>query len=132
MEIITAPNTFLKRHCKPGAVLSIEQLGEMFRLMATHDGAGLAAPQVGIDARVFITAWGEIFVNTKIVAFSTDRVEVEEGCLSIPGKRFRVKRSRRIRLATGEVYEGGQAIVIQHESHHLDGILISDIGVEIQ
>jgi peptide deformylase len=132
MEIITAPNTFLKRVCRPGVVLSITQLEALFLTMVANNGAGLAAPQVGIDARVFVTNWAEIFICPKIVSYGAARVETKEGCLSIPGKQFRVQRSLRIRLACGRVYENEQAIVVQHECDHLDGILISDRGIEIQ
>ena len=102
----------------------------MFRLMRDKGGLGLAAPQVGIDARMFITHWGEIFVNP--VIWSGDcMIDSREGCLSLPGV-IRVKRRfNKITLidsnrVESKVYEGEQAIVIQHECDHLKGTLITD------
>ncbi len=131
MEILIAPDPFLKQRCESSVTLKIQELGDMIRLMQKHGGIGLAAPQVGINARVFVTAWGEIFINPEIVEASETTYMSHEGCLSIPGKTFAVKRHKWIRLRNDpRKHDSLKAAVIQHETDHLNGILISDIGVD--
>lgn len=104
----------------------------MVRLMQRHDGIGLAAPQVGISARVFVTAWGEIFINPDIVSVSETMYASREGCLSIPGKQYIVMRHKWVKLRNDKrKHDGIKGAVIQHECDHLNGILISDIGREV-
>jgi peptide deformylase len=93
--------------------------------MYSLEGAGLAAPQVGIDARLFVTAWGEVFIDP-IIDCGADYTDVEEGCLSLPGVVVKKRRLLRIQLLDGRTYINEQAIVIQHEIDHLKGILIND------
>lgn len=132
MEILTVPNSILKRRCEASFAIKGQHLSEMFRLMMMHDGIGLAAPQVGINARFFITGWGEVFVNPDIVEASTSTYISHEGCLSIPGKMFAVKRHKWVRLRNdSRKHDGIKAAVIQHETDHLNGVLISDIGTEV-
>jgi peptide deformylase len=95
----------------------------MFELLKSLGGLGLAAPQVGIDARLFVTAWGEIFVNPKFHD-CWDSTEVVEGCLSFPGLQVKKKRWLNVRLKDGSAYTGRWAITLQHEMAHLDGICI--------
>ena len=101
------------------------EMDQMFFLMREKNGLGLAAPQVGIDARLFVTEWGEVFVNPRVVD-NAGPIRVTEGCLSLPGVTAAVDRWARIRLADGRIYEGQQAVVILHEIDHLDGVLITD------
>jgi peptide deformylase len=129
MQILTDPHPMLHSICREDVVLNVDQIARMFKLMRDNNGIGLAAPQVGIPAKFFITAWGDLFFNPRIVQHFHPMIESVEGCLSLPGKQYKVKRYPQIKLATGEVYEGIQAIVIQHEINHLHGTLISDIGV---
>jgi peptide deformylase len=98
----------------------------MLYLLAETDGLALAAPQVGIDARMFVTNWGQVFVNPGILRVEGKRVSTTEGCLSLPGVTRYKSRWSKIILAGGDVYEGGKAIVIQHEIDHLNGRLITD------
>ena len=85
----------------------------------------MAAPQVGIPERFFITAWGEVFLNPKIVGRQGE-IKITEQCLSLPGVSVLKTRATRITLSTGATYDGLKAVVIQHEIDHLDGILIND------
>ncbi len=110
-------------------------------------GVGLAAPQVGVPLRVFVYDW----IDDDDVAFSgvainpelwiaptpigeADDDDESEGCLSIPGERFALRRSpaailRAVDLAQKpfEVRaEGWLARIFQHEFDHLDGILYAD------
>jgi peptide deformylase len=131
MEILTVPNPILKRRCEPNVSVKVQDLSEMIRLMQHHNGIRLAAPQVGINGRFFVTAWGEIFINPDIVEVSTSMYLSQEGCLSIPDKQFLVTRHKWVRLRGDRRYfQGVRAAVIQHETDHLNGILISDIGQE--
>jgi peptide deformylase len=117
---------------------------DMIDTMRQLDGAGLAAPQIGVDLRLVIFGFERnerypdaepvpftILINPRLTPLSGEEEEDWEGCLSLPGLRGRVPRHKRLR------YEGydpqGQLIdrdvadfharVVQHECDHLDGIL---------
>ncbi len=130
MKIIKDPDPILRQKCEPVRPLPLLTVHEMFMLLREHRGLGLAAPQVGIAERFFVTCWGELFVNPVIEAFNGVEIDSREGCLSIPGKQFIVKRHQEV-VVMGKRYIGEMAIVIQHEIHHLDGILISDLGTPV-
>lgn len=126
MKLVIAPDPILNQKCAPCPPLDVRTVLQAFALLQQHKGLGLAAPQMGIAERWFVTAWCELFVNPTIEIHGT-MIDSREGCLSIPGKLFVVKRATEVRVL-GKTYAGEQAIVLQHESDHLDGILISDIG----
>jgi peptide deformylase len=116
--------------------------------MAATDGAGLAAPQIGVPLRVVIFGISRnprypeappipetVLINPEITPLGDDRdQEGWEGCLSVPGWRAQVPRWRRIRYrgrdAQGRPFEreveGFHARVVQHECDHLDGVLFPD------
>lgn len=120
-------------------------LADMRETMAAVNGAGLAAPQIGINLQVVIFGGAArnprypdrplvpptVLINPVITALSTDEETDWEGCLSVPGLRGKVPRWSHIRY-TG-VDEKGQAIdrtvdgfharVVQHECDHLIGKL---------
>lgn len=119
-------------------------LKDMFDTMAARQGAGLAAPQIGIGLRVVVFGLDRnprypgaeavpttILVNPEIEILSADMEDGWEGCLSIPGMRGWVPRHAHIRYRGrdehGRRYErevrGFHARVVQHECDHLDGIL---------
>jgi peptide deformylase len=125
MQLVSPNDPILHRVCRPDFMLEVETIAQMVYLMEETGGLGLAAPQVGIDARFFVTAWGEVFANPRIV-YGIDRVPSEEGCLSLPSVTRVKRRCRKIVMEDGRTFEGQQAIVIQHETDHLDGILITD------
>jgi len=111
----------------------------MFEIMLSAGGVGLAAPQVGVTVRLFVaspTAEPEdrhVYVNPRIIS-AEGWQEDEEGCLSVPGVRCKIKRRQRILLEaqdlTGRCFqetgEGLLARIFQHESDHLEGRLILD------
>ncbi len=119
---------------------ALEELaGDMFRSLAAKKGLGLAAVQVGVLTRVFITTLPEddgprVFVNPTIVETSEELVELEEGCLSVPRMFERLRRPARVAVQAftlkGKPYtleaQGLLARVIQHELDHLDGVLFID------
>lgn len=111
-------------------------LDDMLETMKAHDGAGLAAPQVGILKRMFIAMVdGELIelINPKILETEGEQTE-DEGCLSLPGMVGTVTRPEYIKIIgldrNGQevVYEGTgfMPIVLSHEYDHLDGILYTD------
>jgi peptide deformylase len=117
---------------------------DLFDTMRAADGAGLAAPQIGVDLAVVIFGFGSnarypdappvpetVLVNPHITPLSDDMEDGWEGCLSLPGLRGVVPRFRRIRYtgvdAAGRSIDreadGFHARVVQHECDHLAGIL---------
>lgn len=111
---------------------------EMIETMLACDGAGLAAPQVGVSKRIFTFRRGEeihALINPKIIKREGRRIG-DEGCLSIPGVQAKVARSKRVLVAGRDQnnklveYEcedgeeqGRAATCVQHEIDHLDGVL---------
>ena len=125
-----------------------ELVGNMFETMRNADGVGIAAPQVGLDERIFVVDlepladdehpefkdFKKTFINARIVERGGEAVLIEEGCLSIPGIHEKVSREDHIRIQYldednqphDEEYSGYKARVIQHEYDHIDGILFID------
>lgn len=110
---------------------------DMLETMRDAPGVGLAGPQVGVLERIFVWEVEDrsgTVVNPLIVARSTDKVEEEEGCLSLPGLYYPVERSAAVVVEgldeTGAPVrleaEGLLARVCQHEIDHLDGVLFID------
>jgi peptide deformylase len=111
----------------------------------THlDGAGLAAPQIGVGLRVVIFGVQRnprypdaeevpdtVLINPALDPLGDEQAEGWEGCLSVPGMRGLVPRFRRLRYRGSDetgapidrTVEGFHAVVVQHEVDHLDGIL---------
>jgi peptide deformylase len=134
----------LRKKAEPVTIFD-DRLGafveQMKRDMRDNDGVGLAAPQVGESIRVAIidASGGEeepfVLINPEIVARSEDQVDDEEGCLSIPDIRLKVKRPSSVSVRAcnehGEEYRiedasGLLARALQHEIDHLDGIMFVD------
>jgi peptide deformylase len=125
----------------PALAVLIEDMRET---MLAHDGAGLAAPQIGVDLRVVMFGFESnprypdvapipftVLINPELAPLAEDMEEGWEGCLSVPGLRGLVPRLARLRYRgrdpRGEIIdrsvEGFHARVVQHECDHLDGIL---------
>ena len=115
-------------------------LDDMADTMYEADGAGLAAPQVGILKRVVVIDVGEgliELVNPEIIASEGTQMCIE-GCLSVPGKRGRVERPAVVRVHAQDrdgnhiELEGEDflANAICHELDHLDGVLYVDKMLE--
>ncbi len=117
---------------------------DMQDTMASLNGAGLAAPQIGISLQLVIfgveenTRYPEaeevpftILINPEITPLSDEVEEGWEGCLSVPGLRGMVPRFTKLRYQGYDQYgnvidrtvEGFHARVVQHECDHLEGIL---------
>ena len=112
-------------------------VADMEETMEDVEGAGLAAPQVGVSLRVFtyrIDGQAGHIVNP-VLELSEDLQEDQvEGCLSIPGLGFPVQRARWTRVTGQDKFgnpvqiegEGMLARCFQHETDHLDGVLYID------
>ena len=125
MKLVIPDDPILHRVCRPDFTIRRGTIEGMFWLMHQMGGLGLAAPQVGINARLFVTKWNEVFVNP-IPTYLGDSRLVQEGCLSLPGKIGNRRRYPFLRLPDGRVFGGEEALVLQHEIDHLNGILITD------
>ncbi|WP_296372560.1 peptide deformylase [Yoonia sp.] len=120
---------------------------DLFATMYDSKGRGLAAPQVGVSLRVFVTDtdWKEAapspmaFVNPEIIATAPEQHCGPEACLSIPGRTFDVMRSVWVDLGWTSLaglrqtarFHGVGAVCVCHELDHLNGILITESGTEI-
>lgn len=106
---------------------------EMVEFMRASEGIGLSANQVGLPYRVFVMEGEPAYAcfNPRIVLEGTERVTLEEGCLSFIGLNVKVKRPKVIKVRfqgpDGEVYTktltGLSARVFQHELDHLNGVV---------
>ncbi|QHI96684.1 peptide deformylase [Xylophilus rhododendri] len=120
-------------------------VADMFETMVAVQGAGLAAPQIGVDLQLVIFGTGEpiarypdapvvprtVLINPVITPLGEEMEEGWEGCLSVPGLRGVVPRHQRLRY-TGfdplgqpidRTVDGFHARVVQHECDHLIGVL---------
>jgi peptide deformylase len=119
-------------------------LTDMFETMRAADGAGLAAPQIGVGLRVVVFGFEHnarypeapavpetILINPVIEPLGNEIQDGWEGCLSVPGLRGLVPRFERVRyrgfdergIPLEREVDGFHARVVQHECDHLDGIL---------
>ena len=104
--------------------------------MKSKSAAGLAANQVGVNLRVFVMQLkdtAEAMVNPEILE-ATGKVKYNEGCLSFPGKYFKIKRKSFVKLRYKNIngvtcemlFNGYEAACVQHEIDHLNGITMGD------
>jgi peptide deformylase len=122
-------------------------VSDMFETMAAAPGVGLAAPQVGVPLRLFVYDWTdddevqyrgvainpELWISPPPVG-EADKDEESEGCLSIPGERFPLRRAELAVLRGIDLDQkpfeikasGWLARIFQHEYDHLDGVLYAD------
>lgn len=125
-----------------------ELIDNMYETMYNADGVGLAAPQVGLEDRVFVIDLSPLadeespqyeglkktFINARIINRSGEVTSIEEGCLSIPGINESVPRHDEIEIEYldenlephTEIFTGFTARVIQHEYDHIEGVLFID------
>ena len=121
-----------------------ELIADMFDTMHAANGAGLAAPQIGVDLQLVIFGFGKnvrypdapavpetVLINPVLTPLSKDEEEGWEGCLSVPGLRGVVPRWAKLRYEGFDQFgqridrevDGFHARVVQHECDHLAGIL---------
>ena len=115
-------------------------IDDMLDTMYSQEGVGLAAPQVGVDARIIVVdpraedTPALALVNPRVVQASEVTERDEEGCLSLPGLKDIVERS--VNVVVEALDPDGQAVrieaegllarILQHEIDHIDGILFID------
>ncbi|MDP3371416.1 MAG: peptide deformylase [Candidatus Paracaedibacteraceae bacterium] len=145
LTVLTVPDSRLRIKAKPVSVFD-EKLSilfdDMLETMYVEDGAGLAAPQVGIDLRVVVMDVSERenescvykMVNPEVTWRSKELSVCNEGCLSVPEQRAEISRPAAIKMhyldENGVLQhietDGFLATCIQHEMDHLDGKLYID------
>jgi len=160
--VLKMGHPLLRQVAQPVTAFGTRELLELVRdmddTMRSLNGAGLAAPQIGVSLRVVIFEVtcnprypdaGEVpytvLINPGLTPLDDDTEDGWEGCLSVPGLRGLVPRYRRLRyrgcdangLPIDRSVEGFHARVVQHEVDHLDGILypmrlrsLHDLGYE--
>lgn len=160
--VLKMGHPLLKQVARPVTEFGSRELAELVRdmndTMRALNGAGLAAPQIGVSLRVVVFEVRRnarypdaeevpytVLVNPELSFPDADTEDGWEGCLSVPGLRGLVPRYRRLRyrghaangLPIDRTVEGFHARVVQHEVDHLDGILypmrlrsLLDLGYE--
>ncbi len=147
-EILKMGDPRLLRVAQPVRAFDTPELhalvADMFDTMEAAQGAGLAAPQIGVDLQLVIFGFTRserypeappvprtVLVNPQVTPLDEEVVDGWEGCLSVPGLRGVVPRHARIRYtgfdiqgrAIERVADGFHARVVQHECDHLIGRL---------
>lgn len=138
----------LLRVAEPVLELNTQELtqlvSDMFATMADANGAGLAAPQIGVNLQLVIFGFKDnprypdaptvpetVLLNPVLTPLSEEIEEAWEGCLSVPGMRGLVPRWSKLRYEGVNQYgekicrevDGFHARVVQHECDHLNGVL---------
>ena len=119
-----------------------ELIANMYETMYASHGVGLAAPQIGLSLRLFVTDgspfeedevkdFKQVFINPQIVEEAGDPWKFNEGCLSIPHVREDVSRKETEYYDEDwnfrrELFSGLAARIIQHEYDHIEGVLFTD------
>lgn len=119
-------------------------IADMFETMQHANGAGLAAPQIGINLQLVIFGFKQnprypdapnvpetVLINPVLTPMSDETDDAWEGCLSVPGMRGLVPRWSRLRYEGFDQFgqkisrdvDGFHARVVQHETDHLNGVL---------
>lgn len=149
-SIIQAPNEILRTPAKPvnlkmpGLEKIITEMKKILVNQSDPEGVGLAANQIGLSYRLFVTRTG-VFINPEILGHSKEfqiknKKAPLEGCLSLPKYYGVVKRYKWVKLKywkdsdghRSDIFEGFAAVVIQHEMDHLDGKIFVERILEQQ
>lgn len=143
-KIVTVPDPILRRISSSVVDFNQELLKlerEMKSIVLNTNALGLAAPQIGISLRMFIFKSAErliTVINPTIIEAIGSLSYIEEGCLSVPGITRVVPRHTMIKLEYQGIdkskkqkyFANMEAVIIQHEYHHLMGITILESGVD--
>jgi len=155
--IVAIGDPVLRKKCKAidsnyADLITLEK--DMFKTMYAASGVGLAAPQIGLDIRLFVidaspfaddddlsdqerTTLANLkktFINAQLIDENGEFWRFNEGCLSIPNIREDVSRQSNITIKYQDInfqehvesYTGLAARVIQHEYDHIEGVLFTD------
>ena len=120
-----------------------EYTRDMSEIMLQSKGIGLAAPQVGIAKTFFI--YGpedniQTVINPEVTAIDGEMIPMVEGCLSLPGEHYNVLRPDKSTLSYYDInwkkhtesFTGFMSRVVQHETDHLNGIMIDKKGIKTE
>lgn len=148
LKIVKIGNPVLRSPCKAVSAAMLRTpkfqrfLKDMVKTMHAASGVGLAANQTGVNRQAIVLEckankrypWAgnfplAVYLNPRIVHYSKALIRDWEGCLSIPGYRGLVPRSKKVTLSAltpdgkpvTQTFEGFQARVIQHEVDHIQG-----------
>lgn len=148
LKLYTYPDKILSQKCEKVAEVTDDirkLLDDMLETMYADKGVGLAAPQIGLAKRIIVvddkvTEDGVrgphplYMVNPEIIKKSEEKIWFNEGCLSVPGQCAEVERHYAVTVRYLD-YNGKEqtleaedylAVILQHETDHLDGILYID------
>lgn len=159
LPIVSYGNPVLKKLSKPITAdydgLSV-LIANMWETMYNGRGVGLAAPQIGLDIRLFVMdseqlkedededdedsdlrltkGIKKVFINPQIIEETGEPWVYEEGCLSIPDVRVKISRNETVKMRYQdenfvehvEEFSEMNARIIQHEYDHLEGVLLTD------
>ncbi len=144
-EIVQIGDEVLRKQCEPvtrfdGELATL--LDDMKETLKKAEGAGLAAPQVGVPIRAVLVDVPEgffEFINPVFVWQKGEQVGTE-GCLSVRGKCGRVRRPNKVKIVYRDRYGDRYSVVahgwfaraICHELDHLDGKLYTDIAEDLR
>ena len=143
LRILHYPAPSLRKKAEP--VPAVDEnvravVHRMIQLMHEGDGVGLAAPQVGLPWRMFVTNGREadpvdrVFINPRLKLGDGPITPLEEGCLSLPGINVEVRRAPSV-VVTAQDLDGNEFVleaedllarICQHEYDHLEATLIID------
>ena len=148
LELCTYPNKVLSQKCELVEKVDDEVrrfLDDMLETMYHDKGVGLAAPQVGVLKRIVVIddkvsedgvagPHPIYMVNPEIIEKSEEMILFNEGCLSVPGQCAEVERHQWVKVKYLDYFgkevellaEDYLAVIIQHETDHLDGVLYID------
>ncbi len=145
LTVLTYGNEILRKQSEEIKEIDselLEIIEKMYYTMEKENGIGLAAPQIGINKKLFIMKFKDeqkitdkIIINPKLINYYGEEIYYEEGCLSIPGISEEVKRKAGVYIKSIDINGEEQNIradglfgrVIQHEYDHLTGRLFTDL-----
>lgn len=149
--ILQAGNPILRQKSQPVASYDItstavkDLISTLIEVMHQNQGVGIAAPQIGINQRIFIYGFTNnprypdqapipltVMINPAVIKCSSEQELAFEGCLSLGTLRGEVQRASNLTVAyynedgqhCEKTVSGFEARIIQHEMDHLNGILI--------
>ena len=147
LKLVEKTDTVLRTPAQPVLENELNLIEEytrdMSKIMLQSKGIGLAAPQVGIAKTFFI--YGpedniQTVINPEVTAIDGEMIPMVEGCLGLPGEHYNVLRPDKSTLSYYDInwkkhtesFTGFMSRVVQHETDHLNGIMIDKKGIKTE